>query len=63
MLARAELHDPGSRTWTATGNMTTPRLSHTATLLLDGRVLAAGGSNAYGMLASAELCDAGSGTR
>jgi WD40 repeat protein len=58
-LATAELYDPGTRTWTATGSMTTPRQSSTATLLPDGRVLVAGGDNANGT--SAELYDPGSG--
>src|SRR5215510_13039267 len=42
-------------TFTATGNMTTPRESHTATLLLNGKVLITGGSQE--LPASAELFD------
>jgi Tol biopolymer transport system component len=64
----AELYDPISGTWTAAGNMITPTplLSHTATLLPDGRVLVAGGIGfRIGIgsvdLASAELYDPGSG--
>jgi hypothetical protein len=49
---------PGS--FTLTGSMTTARKGHTATLLLDGRVLVVGGNS--GGVASAELYDPRSGT-
>lgn len=66
-LASAELYDPESGTFGATGSMKSGRFSYTATLLNDGRVLAAGGLSVYtslgdhttkvGVLASAELFD------
>jgi hypothetical protein len=40
-MKSAEVFDPDTGTWTATGSMTEPRRSFTSTLLLDGRVLAA----------------------
>jgi Galactose oxidase, central domain/Kelch motif len=55
----AELYDPASGTWTATGSMGTPRIGGTATLLRDGRVLVAGGISDG---TSAELYDPASGT-
>jgi hypothetical protein len=64
-LASAEIYDPaangGVGAWTATNPMGTPRSLHTATLLLDGKVLVTGGYNG-GYLSSAELYDPASGT-
>jgi hypothetical protein len=57
-LASAELYDPTTATFTATGNMTVARDSHTATLLATGKVLIACGMP---VLASAELYDPGAG--
>lgn len=57
-LRSAELYDPASGTWTGTGDMTEARVSHTATLLADGRVLVTGGHSS----ATAEFYDPRSGT-
>jgi hypothetical protein len=64
----AELYDPATGTFSPTGSMTAARAHHTATLLLDGRVLIIGGGvsgaeadvdpGAKGyVLASAEIYD------
>ena len=42
-LASAGIYDPGTGTLAATGNMTTFRMLHAATVLLDGTVLITGG--------------------
>src|SRR5712691_4045506 len=54
VVGTAELYDPSTGAFTATGNMTTHRGYHTATLLPDGRVLIAGGVDPV-YSASAEL--------
>lgn len=58
-LANAELYDPVTGTWTATGTMIEPRVAHSATLLLDGTVLVAGGdsANLNGTTPGAEVYD------
>lgn len=63
MLDSAELYDPSSGTFGATGQLTSPRIGHSATLLADGRVLIAGGLSAEGSpLSTAEVYDPMSGT-
>src|SRR5436190_23042712 len=66
-FASAELYDPASGTWTATGNLNNARAFHTATLLPNGIVLLAGGHNGptftpSDILSSAQLYDPASGT-
>src|SRR6516162_5041260 len=60
----AELYDPSTGSFTATGNMSTVRYNHTAILLPDSKVLIAGGfcggvgaCTLRGPLASTELYD------
>jgi hypothetical protein len=61
-LGSAELYDPASGTWTATGRLVNGRVHHTANLLPDGKVLVAGGLGGAGARNSAELYDPVSGT-
>lgn len=57
--ATAELYDPATGTWSATGSLSRPRSGHGAVLLKSGKVLVVGG-DATGL--SAELYDPASGT-
>jgi hypothetical protein len=55
-LTSAELYDSSTGTWFLTGSLTVPRIQHTATILPNGQVLAAGGHDCEGnILSSAEL--------
>jgi N-acetylneuraminic acid mutarotase len=62
-LADAEVYDPTTDIWTSLTPLNNARYGHTATLLLNGKVLVAGGSNSGGTgnLASSELYDRGLG--
>src|SRR5204863_17704 len=57
--ASAELYDPATGTWTATGSLNTARVGDTATLLPNGQVQAAGGTDPFwgSIFASVELYD------
>jgi len=55
-VTMAELYDPATKTWSNTCALATGRYGHTATLLGNGQVLVAGGTNSSGQtLTSAEI--------
>jgi len=54
-LASAELYNPASGTWSATGSLSHARAGHTSTVLHSGKVIDAGGSNAIDELSSVEI--------
>ena len=65
-VSTAEVYDPSTESFVATGALTIPRERHTATLLLDGTVLVAGGlynvaRQPLGYQSSAEVYDPASG--
>ena len=64
-IASAEIYDPRTGEWTVTGSLHTPRTDHTASLLPDGRVLIAGGTDNEGdvsnTVASSEIFNPTSG--
>lgn len=59
ILAKAELFNPSISSWTQTGELSTARFGHTATLLSSGKVLVVGGfiNDSPTSTASAELYD------
>ena len=61
-LANAEIYNPASGVFTATGNMTSAREYHTATLLNNGLVLMAGGLASGASLNTAEVYNPAEGT-
>ena len=54
-LNNGEVYDPAAQTWTPAGTSAIARSGHTATALLDGSVLVAGGSNQSSFLSSAQI--------
>src|SRR5262249_14963255 len=60
----AELYDPATGQWSATGSLSAPRANHIAVLLHNGKVLIASGNGApFGnILTSAEIFDPETGT-
>lgn len=63
LVSTAEIYDPAAGTFAATGSLTTARVSHTATLLNNDKVLICGGLDSSGnALSSCELYNPATGT-
>jgi hypothetical protein len=62
LIASAELYNPATGTWSATGAMNIARILPTVTLLPNGKVLVTGGGTPDGITATAELYDPAVGT-
>ena len=60
-LSSAELYNPATGSFSATGSGSPARQNHTATLLANGKVLMAGGTFGSFMITSAELYDPATG--
>lgn len=64
VLASAELYDPATRAWSTTGNLNIARNTYVAMVLLNGKVLVAGGCttpNCSAATPTAELYDPSTG--
>ncbi|MCP4664507.1 MAG: hypothetical protein GY856_54680 [bacterium] len=59
--AEAELYDPATGQWLPAGALRYARVSHTATLLVSGKVLIAGGQSSVGRFRDAEIYDPATG--
>jgi Kelch motif len=62
IIDSAEVFDPRTGAFSATGTMTSPRVGDHPTLLSDGRVMFTGGSSKSGTLRSTEIYDPRTGT-
>ena len=60
-FSSAELYDPDTGNWSATGNLSVPRHAHVAVRLPNGKVLVAGGHNGATNWDTAELYDPNTG--
>lgn len=60
-LKTAELYDPNTNVWTSTGSMAVARRGHTATLLLDGKILVTGGFDGAVESVTTEIYDPATG--
>ncbi len=61
-LSSADIYDPSTGDFSETGSLNTARSGHTASLLPDGRILIAGGTNGTSILNTAEIYDPQSGS-